>query len=434
MLHVDRPAYPQRMFVECYFKGGFKREALQAAMEVMLARHPLFSCVVRRRWGRWYWEPAPGWKPVVEWERGTLERTWPEARTMDLTREPGFRMVAIERCGADEKCEGTSLVWQLHHSLCDAAGFMLMMEDTFVAYARSQGQEVEFQELHPGRLRGRNRFGLSVWDKVRMVPLQLVGLLACWVLVRRKTAVLTGGERVDDSIDSPPLTMVSRHKSAEERRKIGEAARRQNAGSNDLFIRDFQCALGLWRKEQRIGGPADWLHLIVPVSLRRPADRFLPAVNVMSVAVLSRSAESTRKRKRILERTLEEMAWVKNKGFGFSFLLLLGVCRLAPGGLRRYARRSGAFGTATLSNLGQMFSRTSLRNSQRRQEVPGAVMEDMRCSAPLQPGVVVAMDVSVYAGRLAFDLTYDGRVMSAADAERLMDIFFEQLQLSVENA
>ncbi len=433
MLHIDRADCPAVMFVECHFRGGFKKDALQEAVEVAITRHPLFGCVARRRRGRWVWEPVPGWRPVVEWQPGARERVWPETRQMDITREPAFRITATERAGADGKIEATSLVWQVHHSLCDSVGINLMVEDILIAYARNQGQAVDFSELQPELLPSRNGFGLGAWDKILLIPHQVAGLLACYVLHRQKVATLTGTEmRSGGVFSSLPPAIISRRLTAEERRRVSEAAGRLDATSNDLFIRDFHSAIGLWRKEQGVGSSTDWLQLLVPVSLRRPADRFLPAVNVVSAISLSRSARTAGDRERLLRRTLEDMAWVKNKDLGFVFITLLWLRRFLPGGIRSYARRPGALGTATLSNMGQFFSRSPLKNRRREQEVPGAVLEDIKPSTPLQPGVAAVLNVAVYAGRLAFDLTYDRQTLTEKQAERLMELFLGQLRLSVE--
>lgn len=432
MLHADQPPCPAWMFMAGQFRGTFEHAALQEAVRIMVDRHPMMRSVVRRRRGRWVWERMLDWYPVIEWETGPCTGKWPQPYTLDLQREPALRIIAMEHLGGDGKPEATSLFWQLHHALCDSVGMTMIFEDLLIAYAQMKGAAVTFTKLDAGLLPQRNDFGLTWRDKVKLIPSQMIGLLACWRLHQQKAVPLTPNAM---RYDLPPMqapVMISRRFSAEERRQIGVAAKKQGAMTNDFFLRDFHAALGLWRKEQGLGGPEDWVRLVVPVSLRRPADRFLPAVNVLSAISLNRSPKTLGDRQRLLKVTLADMAWVKNRNLGYTFLMLLRMCRLMPGGIRRYARRTEPHGTAILSNLGQLFAGNALQNRARQQEVPGAVMEDFKAVTPFQKGACAALDAYVYAGRLMFDLNYDPRMLSEAQADRLMELFIGQLKLSVE--
>ena len=432
MLHADQPLCPAWMFMAGQFRGTFEHAALQEAARIMVNRHPMMRSIVRWQRGRWVWEQMLDWCPVIEWETGPRMRDWPQPYPLDLRREPALRIVAIEHLGGDGKPEATSLFWQLHHALCDSVGMTMIFEDLLIAYAQIKGSAVIFTKLDVGLLPQRNDFGLTWFEKVKLGPGQMLGLLACWKMHRQKAVPLApGGIKADLPALGAPV-MISRRFSAEERRHIGVAAKKQGVMANDFFIRDFHAALGLWRKERGLGRSADWVRLVVPVSLRRSADRFLPAVNVLSAISINRSPKTLEDRERLLRVTLADMSWVKKRNLGYTFLTLLWLCRLAPGGLRRYARRPQVHGTAILSNLGQLFAGNPLQNRARQQEVPGAVMEDFKAVTPFQKGACVALDAYVYAGRLMFDLNYDPRVLSEVKAERLMELFIGQLRLSVE--
>ncbi len=429
-VHENNRAYPCWIGIRYRFRGGLKREALQSALEQTVRRHPLLSSVVRREEnGRLYWEQVPGWKPVLDWREDAHGTEGMEWNFTDLFREPGFRLVVAPVSG------GTEVLLQSHHALLDGAGVFAVFHEVLLNYARGQGQTVELPELKPELFPDRNRFGLTLAEKIKMIPSQLVGLLVCAQLQSRKAASLVPHRVRPDNAPAPAgwPAVASRSFSADDYNAIREAAKKRGVGTNDFFIRDFFAAIGVWRTAQGVGQSSDWIRMGVPMSLRRPADRCLSAANVISVVTIDRPATSLGNRARLLRRACEDMEWIKTKKLSHTFLVMLGIYRALPGGIRRFTAREDCQSTVMLTNLSQLFSRSPLQNAQRQIEVPGAVLEDITVIAPYRPGTCASLSVSIYAGRLLADLHYDPRFLTRTQADGLLEAFRAQLKLSVES-
>lgn len=426
-LHENRRAYPFWIFIRFRFRGVFVRKDLREAVDRAVGRHPFLTSVVSRRWtGRWWWRQVPGWQTVMTWVKGPLADGWPAAACVDLTREPGFRLVVVENAGESTT---TDLVFQSHHALFDAAGAAAILQDILICYAQMHGQSVEHPEVREEVLPERAQWGLTFRD----LPGQLLGLLVCLQLTLRKASPLIPFSAEPDDGPEPVRlpSVASRRFAAEEFRGIRDAAKRLGVGVNDLLVRDFQAAIGIWRTAHGNDNPEDWIRLAVPINLRRPCNRHLPAVNMISVISLDRQARSLGNRKRLLRRVCEDMDLVKKHKLGYAFLVMLRLCRLWPGGIRRYARRRAVQSSAMLSNLGQLFPRSPLHNAERRLEVPGAELIDVTMVGPCRPGMCASMEVALYGGVLMADMHYDNRVLTAPQAESLMQTFSDQIKLSV---
>jgi hypothetical protein len=213
------------------------------------------------------------------------------------------------------------------------------------------------------------------------------------------------------------------------------AAKRLGAGLNELLMRDVFAALGVWRAEQGVGTPLDWIRLGLPVSLRRPSGRQMPAANVFSLIGIDRRGQSLANRGRLLRRAREDMALVKRHHLDHTFLLLLGLHRLLPGGIRRHARSEACRATLVMTNLGPMCPlRSELLDAEHRLAVPGAVIEDIEIGGLFRPGTCATLAFCFYAGRLQADLHYDARFLTAAQAEAFMRALEVQVRLSMEES
>lgn len=428
----DRPSHPYWMVGKFHFIGSLDRGSFEAAWKAAYIRHPLLRAVVRKgRAGNLYWDLGDLRNPVLEWRRGPLESAWPQWRPISLEEEPGIRLLVVEDAAT------TDVFFQTHHAVFDAVGCFAMIHDILIHYARERGASVKPSELRPELLPDRNRFGLTFWGKLKLAPTQLVGLLVAFDFLRREAAPLIPHEPALAG-DKPPAELwaasARRRLNREKFKKLHQAAKTLQVGTNDIYIRDLGAAVAIWREAHRIGSPDDWIRMGIPVGLRRPADRFLPAANVMSIVTLDRRVRSLRNRDRLLRRAREDMDFIKNKRWGYTFLILLALYRILPGGIRRYARAKRCRATLFLSNMGQIFSRSPLRDASHRVAVPGAVLDDIHLAGTLRPATCVNVALVEYAGELLIDLHYDPRVLTEAQGADLLQTFVDQMALSAESA
>jgi hypothetical protein len=430
LFHEDRRAHPCWLVLRFRFRGSFEKIELQSAWERTAARHPLLTAVVRRGGlGQLRWEPAADFRPCVQWVPERQPSGWPHLPEFDLMRTPAFHLFAWQSDGYAELCTHAL------HAVYDGAGAFAVMDELLIHYARELGDEVALPVLEPQRLPKRNRFGLSLWNMVRLAPAQALGLAISLQLQRRTVEPLT---RQNSAPDEDPLpagapAMARRQLSPQEFGEYRAAAKRLGTGLYDLLIRDAQAALGVWFKSQGKADPLAWSRLVVPTNLRRPSDATLPCTNIVSMVIIDRRVKSLANRARLLQRAREDMGWIRRKRWGYVFLILLGIYRFLPGGIRGYCRKRVCRATLLLSNVGQAFASSPLLGPDGRVAVPGATLEEIAFGAPLRPGTSAGFIVGVYGQGLWADLTYDPRVLPAEQADALADAFAEQIRLSIQS-
>ena len=430
LVHEDRPGYPCWILTRFRFTGTFRREVLQQAWEQVASRHPLLRCVVRRNWrGQLVWQPLPEHRPAVHWAQELDASGWPGWTPTDLAVIPGIHVIAHEAGGL------TDLFVHAHHALHDGAGHFAVVDDLLVHYARGLGANVAPSSYDQQAFPSRNKFGLSLWGKLKLAPLQLLGLAASLQLLSRRPRALNPAASA--ASESVPVThfpaLASRKLSRDDSEWLGSAAKLLHTGLHDMLIRDAHAAVGAWLDSRPDASRLDWVYLLVPVNLRRPADMALPAANLVGLVILARQLKALGRRERLLQRVNEDMRWVKRGRFGYAFLVFLQLCRLVPGGIRRFSRSRVNRSTFLFTNLGNVFASSRLMNSARKLEVPGAVLESLHLAPPCRPGTNAALAVGFYAGQFWADLQYDPRTLTSAEAETLIDSFVGQLRLSAES-
>ncbi len=423
LLAEDRPDYPCWIIVKFHFSGKFEHSALQLALNQTLERNPLLRSVVKRQGRRLFWQELTDWKLPIKWLPGPLPGGWPEWPALDLFREPAFRVSIVELES------GTEMIFHVHHAIFDGKALRDVLYEILNFYSIEKGNPVPIPVLKNEIFASRNRLSGTWVESLKTLPTQILGLWITLLFHKRKIAplALEPQKPVQTLSPSEYTALVSRRLPEALFRKVRDEAMRLKVTTNELFIRDLFFSLGQWRTWESEGAEDEWVRMALAVDMRKPVDRFLSAANVTSVVCLDRRMSMLYKRKRLLTRTHDEMSWVKHRGLRFTFWTLLGFCRLIPDGIRRYSHRPGCQGTIIFANHGQLQTRSPLRNKQRRLEVPGAILEHITMVSPLRQGITAALVIGSYAGDLLTDLHYDPRYHTESEAEKLLQIFIDQL-------
>ncbi len=425
----DKPAYPCWIFARARMRGTLDRSVLQEAWRATVRRHPALHATVHTdSRGQFAWQPTPdAFEPAFAWHEAPNVASTGPWLPLDLHQVPAVRLiVAVDDNGGEISLEG-------HHAIFDGVAAFAVLHELFVHYARRLGATVAVPELRPALFAGRNRFGLGWWGRLKLAPVQMLGLWFAWQMQQRPVAQLTRHE-LKDPAGEPPSgfpNVMHQHLAAADLKRLRAVARKHRASLNDLLLRDLQAAIGVWRMREGIGDDRDWVFLAIPVNLRRSSDRFLSATNVIGIVAIDRRARSLSDRTRLLRRATEDMDLVKRHKLGYTFLVLLGLFRRLRGGIAGYSEKPVCRATTVLTNLGQPFSRSPLLDATRRVAVPGAVMEDFTMVAPCRPGTCATLAVALYGGRLIIDLHYDPRAIHDRQAETFLATFFEQLYMSM---
>lgn len=427
----DRRSYPSWMVLKASFRGSLNRQALQDAYDSVIFRHPLGTALLEKdARGRLYWRLQQSVLPEIQWRDGGSERQQPRFIPYDLTREGCLRFYVVEGEG------GFDIYCQVHHSAVDGLGGMQMLNDLLLQYDIEQGKPYELPPLETEGLENRNRF-LETWgQRLRSFPAFLQGLLAYSMMRRRNGAPLVPHKIPPDDHIAPEdwPRVISRRLDSEWYRKLRQISKAEKVSVNELVVRDFQVTLGEWRRKHGMGEEEEWIRLTVPISLRSWKMRYFTAANIVGVVTIDRQMRSLKRerRARLLFRIHEDMELLQKKGLHTFFPRLLGLYRKLPGGIpARFGRKQGLY-TGVATHLGKLFSSGPQINSDRKLEVSGAVLEDLRLTAPLRPQSLVSLDTYVYANRLALDLHFDGRFLNSEQAEEILEAFIGELKQTAE--
>lgn len=382
--------------------------------------HPLLSATTERgRRGRLYWRLQPETPMLLEFVRAERASFIPEFKPFDLEREGGVRLFVVE----DDN--GFDFYFQGHHASMDGLGGLQVVHDLLLLYQRELGKKLEVVPKALESLPDRNRFIKGFGNRWRSIPTVLKGLLVGFLAQRRRGQPLVPHvpPRDEEPALQPWPRVLCAVFPAETYGLLRRQTRKRGVTMNDILIRDFQVAMGSWRRERGYGTEEDWIRLAVPISLRKPGGSDQTASNKISLVTIDRQLRSLRKerRQRLLVRAHEDMSRVKDKGLERIFLWMLTVYRILPGGIPAHFRRERCVSSAVFGYLGRIFSVGPLANSERKLAVEGAVLENIRLTPPLRPQSLVSIDAYVYARRLRLDFHYDPRFLPEDQAQDLLD-------------
>jgi len=425
----DRRSYPCWMVLKCEFRGRLHRESIERAWRMALKNNPMMTAtLIRGKFGRLFWQFQPDTLPPPIWKQADRRTFQLVLEPFDLEREGGVRFFIVE----DE--DRFDFYFQVHHAALDGLGGFQICHEILLHYQREQGHEIEIPKPRVELLEGRNRFLHGWGERIRAFPRILKGVLVSSVVQGHRGLPLVPHEVPEDEDPPPPgwPNIIKYRFPVETYGALRKAARDRKVNLNEILIRDFQEAAGNWMRKKHYGDSERWIRLAVPVNLRSPGDRNLPAANRISVITLDRKLRSlsTERRSRLLFRANEDMTRVKDEGLDRTFLWMLALYRRLPGGIRARFDRRHCVSTAVLTFLGRIFSVGPLVNEDRKLEIDGAVLEDLYLVAPLRPQSLVSMDIYVYAKRLNLDFHYDPRYLPETEARELLNGFVENIKKS----
>jgi hypothetical protein len=363
----------------------------------------------------------------------------PAVPALNLASGPLVRIIPVgASSGAD-----FDLLAHFHHVACDGLGALAFLADLLeLLDAEATGREPSLEPLQPRRLRDRGRYGLDAWRLLTSLPAQARGLEGVWKFVRHRPARLAGGIAATDAFAKPlPLAACTASFTADEASMLRRTAGRQGVSLNELAAAALFSALNDAVPREAIAGQRRVIRLSIPVNLRQPADRRMPAANVVSMVFLDRSADEIADAPRLIASIHEEMQLIKRLGLGLTFVYTLAAARLTPGGVATLVRNRTTAATALFTNLGRVLrrpQRVASRAGGRRHDdfirVGQSRLVAVEGLAPLRRGTAVAVAAVEYAGRLAFTLRFDPSAITASAAACLCDGFASHLRRHVSAA
>jgi hypothetical protein len=199
-----------------------------------------------------------------------------------------------------------------------------------------------------------------------------------------------------------------------------------------LLVRDLFLALHQWRTRHGLSED-DWLRLMVPVNMRTPGDRRLPAANVVSTIFLDQRHAADFDPRALLQKANRLMTETKRQDLALAWLLAMPVLQRLPRAWAnaRFSRRRCLYSTV-LTNLGPVFAATPMPRSQRRLVVDDLTLDGVEFVPITRPLQCVGFSVTIYAGRITLAMRYDSRVLGPNQAQEVLDCYVSALRSSMK--
>ena len=408
MLADDRPQWPMTFFLRLELRGPFDPDALHAALQAALERHPLLaSSLGDGHRGRPQWVAAPRASPSIDCGDARSELDSPADRRIDLRRQTGLR-VSVCTTSADQ----WTLWLQFHHACCDGLGAVQFVKD-LLGFYRAHGRGAGIGDVS-GHTRGRaiappRSARADAAAAIAAVAAGIVGALGAIEFFSHRPPSLSPANVQDGSTEdsAAPFPRWIKHRfTAEQTARLQEAARANRVTFNDLLLASLFLATDQWFAAHRPDARRQFLRVMVPMNLRTAADRAMPAANLVSMVNLDRRPSRYASRQKLLKSLSLEMAVIKRCRLGITLHHAVRIARFL-GRLPRLVPKDRCLSTCVLSNLGEPRliepANASAALGDHRLEI--AALDFL---PPIRPLTSAAFGITTVDGSMTIDLHYDG--------------------------
>jgi len=426
MLLDNQPAYPMSCFVLLKLRGEFDVSIFESALRQTLEYHPLLTCAVTEANGRFYWQQTGAIPPVA---RAPLEadRRFPSAQGIDLFHEPALKVtVCNENIQLQEiKLTGqTNIMFEVHHSACDAAGIVRFIEDIFCRYARQTGfADAQREAVKPDGLARRGTFRLNRGEILQSLSKQFWGIFRAWTFLLNRVLPLTPKKPVDTqkpSADYPAI--LFRTFTESETQNIRQRVRALGITLNDWLLCAAFFAMNNWREQHVAGEKKGHLRLAVPTNLRTSEDALMPAANIVSMVFLDRKPKDIQRSESFYQGVHREMDHIKRCHLGWAFIHGLAVYRRLFGNVRKMVHGDRCWSTATVSNLGRLFADVPLPQRDGHIRVDDSLeLIGVEACPPVRAWTPLGISAMTYADQMVINLHYDPHVLTRGDAQSILE-------------
>jgi len=423
MLLDDRPAYPMSCFTMIKLRGQFNIAAFESALHQALEHHPLLTCSVTETNGRFYWQHADKTLTILRQPLNT-ERPFPASKGINLFREPSLKVTVCNENAdpAQVDLEGqTNIIFETHHSACDAAGIVRFIEDVLCGYA--DPTNIQQEPVEPALLVRRGVFGLTWRHRLRTLPKQLWGLPRTWRFFMNRAMPLTP-QQPDHKAPMPVAdypAILGHDLTAAETQSVRQKAKQLGISINDWVLCSAFFAMKHWQERHVTGRRKGNLRIAVPINLRTSADDRMPAANIVSMVFLDRKPEVIQPAESFYQGVSREIQHIKRYNLGWVFIHGLTVyCRIF-GSFRKMIQQDRCWTTATVSNLGRLFVDVPLPKREGRVQIDESLeLMGIETSPPVRPWTALGISIATYAACMTINVHYDAAVLSRADAQSIL--------------
>ncbi|GHT14985.1 hypothetical protein FACS1894170_12400 [Planctomycetales bacterium] len=422
MFFDDTPEYPMDSFRQIRLSGSVNTEVFAESIKTVVAVNPLLRSIIKKTGSRKYvWQDVE--QPVFV---RVSDELVPER--INIKNQPGFR--SYIRKTADE----TSVLFQFHHSVSDGLGEMEFIGDVLTDYAqRVKGETPPPPQRDASLLPLRGKSGLTLKSYIKN-----------YINTMYTTNQLLFGspdplKPLKETAPAPIreyFTFITSEMTPETTKTCFAEAKKCGVTINDYLLAALFSAMYRWREQfaaSETSGtiPMNPLYrLAVPLSLRTPKHKNIPASNSVTMLFIDRRLRQCGDRQRLIKNVHREMVWAKRAEQKHYLLLSLRIRDFLPGGIPAILKSLNCRSTIVLSNLGRVFETLPLsRRADGKIIVGDAVLESVDAAPPIRRGTLISFSVLTYSGSLRFILRYDSQNMTKNEAETFLEYFVKELSV-----
>ncbi len=428
MVADDRPPYRMTFAARMDFSGSCDFDALQAALKLAVARHPLLTARLNRQHRQWSWLPGEREPQLRRWDSAQHPVHDPlEPIDLEAGHNARFWIQTIDG--------ETHIYAELHHACCDGVSFLHFLGDWLAAYASLvdlAGRPPCWQPLQPLSLATRGDARWRAPPQPLSLRQSLSGLVregSKWLLRRPVPLARTHSKATGSAI---ALGGHLYHTfDATQSRALRQAAKHQGVTLNDLILRDLYLVLAAWNN-QRQPRRQGWLIINMPTNLRKSGDDVMPTANIIGYAFVTKHMAACHDADALLASIAQDTKAIRNWGLGMLFLDGLKFANKIPGVLPFFIRASSCMATAVFSNVGDPQRRMNPRlpRTNGRINVGGMTLRRIVATPPLRPGTHAAFFASHCGDELTLCVAYDQFALHCEDGQQLLDALVARLQQS----
>lgn len=345
LLHGESADHPATFYVEMHVEGRFDQPALNAAFETAVERHPLLrACVYKDGW-REFWRPAPA-LPKLVWQESTDPPGPPGGRWIDLRQESGLRVWV-----RNEPNTGDVLFLQYHHACTDGLGAGRLIVDLLSEYSRLTGPVFPKNPVNPPDttlLKNRGQFRhvstTTTWQKISNTYR---------FHVQGPTPLATPAIQPGSSQATAPVIATHVFECEETSQFTSCSGELSGLTINHVAVALLFRAVVDWQRAHGHSSNQERIRILMPVDLREPKDRQLPAANRVGFSFPTRMIGETEGWNQLLSSLEQEIRFIRGSRLGMDFLDGLNVVDRVPGLLPSLLRSSGCMATTLITNFGQ---------------------------------------------------------------------------------
>ena len=423
-LHLlrDSDAYPNAIMCRLILEGEIDRELFEQAVHFVSHRHEMVFAKLSSDKKTWQPNPLAESQSGVRWHDMDYDERQLEIKPIRLTSATGFR------CDAFVGSHRLNLFMQMHHARVDGLGAIQGIRESLQVYDNLYNQRTiddGLRRLDPKRFAKRGRIGLFQKGWWRRVLMQWIPVYGTAKFALAKITHLLPEWKLDE--EPAPLKNYLTYLRKKFEPKILEALQSGDPSSNDRLLAGLFLTVDRFQNEINQSRGNKKIRIVVPINIRERADLRGTICNRTALIQLDRSDKDLADTQGLIWGINYELGIVSKFKFEKSFAIALRLMSMVPSFFRWRIKRRSVSATTLLTNLGNPFRNLKLPRHEGAHKIGDMKLVDVELIPPVHDLLPAVFLFSAHEGVPAITLSYDQRVISAPQAERLLKLYFEEI-------